>query len=433
MLDNKLRTVDPSTIKISEERPRQRKELGEIKKMVESIKTYGQLQPIVVTRNMELVLGGRRLAACILGGLKAKIAYSDEVDPLVLQEMELEENVQRKNLTPAEESIAIDNLVKLRQSRLGTPTQGKEGGYTLEHAAKDIGKTKGTVIEAMNIAEMLRSFPNLSEAKTKSEIKTAYKGLQKVQENISALSTFEKLVKVNKRFKIDNANAIEHMLEREDNSVDLLFTDPPYGINIDKMAMSVGGHTGGDLTTTGIKYDDSPERALDLYLLLATESTRFCNNTAHAYIFLGPSHFQAVKEMFNEAGWICSERPVIWIKQGSGQNNAPDHWFSAAYEMVLFARKPESKLILQGKPDWIQCDKVLPSERIHQAEKPVALCKELISRTSIPGQTMYDPFCGSGALIEAACEMKLFPTGCELAVESYAAALSRMTKWEDKQ
>lgn len=434
MLEEKLQSVDPSTIVISNERPRQRKELGEIKKMMESIKTYGQLQPIVVTRDsMELVMGGRRLAACILGGFQAMICYSDEVDPLILQEMELEENVQRKSLTPAEESIAISNLVISRQARLGKPVQGKEGGYTLEHAAEDIGKTKGTVIEAMNIAEMLKSFPNLSEAKTKSEIKTAYKGLQKVQNNIEALSTFERLTKVNKRFSIVNANAIEHMAKMGDNSVDLLFTDPPYGINIDKMAMSVGGHTGGNLSTTGIKYDDSTENALGLYQILATESVRFCTESAHAYVFLGPSHFQAVKEMFNEAGWICSERPVIWIKQGSGQNNAPDSWFSSAYEMLLFARKPESKLILQGKPDWIQCDKVLPSERIHQAEKPVPLCKELISRTSIPGQVMYDPFCGSGALIEAACEMKLFPSGCELAVESYAAALGRMTKWEEKK
>ena len=180
------------------------------------------------------------------------------------------------------------------------------------------------------------------------------------------------------------------------------------------------------------KYDDSPENALSLYKLLATESFRFCKSNSHAYVFLGPSHFQAVKEMFNAAGWICSERPVIWIKQGSGQNNNPDAWFSSAYEMLLFARRPESKLVLWGKPDWLQCDKVLNSERTHQAEKPVTLCKELISRVAIPGQKLYDPFVGSGAIIEAACEMKMLAVGCELAVESYATALSRMSKWQEK-
>ena len=80
---------------------------------------------------MELVAGGRRLAACIIAGLQAQVCYSDEMDPLILQEVELEENVQRKQLTPAEESIAIASLVTLRQSRLGKPTQGKEGGYYL--------------------------------------------------------------------------------------------------------------------------------------------------------------------------------------------------------------------------------------------------------------------------------------------------------------
>ncbi len=239
MLENKLHTVDPSKIIISNERPRQRKDIGEIKKLAESIEAYGQIQHIVVTRNMELIAGGRRLAACIVGGLQAQICYSDEMDSLILQEMELEENVQRKQLTPAEESIAIDNLVTLRQARLGKPTQGKEGGYTLENAAEDIGKTKGTVIEAMNIADMLRSFPNLSEAKTKSEIKTAFKGLQRVQSNIDALSNFEKLTKINKSFNIINTDAIEHMVKVKDNSIDLLFTDPPYGIDIDMIALKM--------------------------------------------------------------------------------------------------------------------------------------------------------------------------------------------------
>ena len=432
MLEEKLHTIDPAKITVRKGTTRQRKDLGKIQKLVESFEEFGQLQPIVVDRDLNLIAGGRRLAACVLGGFQAKICYSDEVDPLKLQEMELEENVQRKDLTPAEESIAIANLVQLRQARLGKPTQGREGGATLDSIGEAIGKTKGTIIDAIKIADMVKSFPDLAEAKTKSEIKAAYKGLQRVQSNIEALSTFEELIKTNKSFNIVNANAVEHMLTVEDSSIDLLFTDPPYGIDIDKMAISVGGHTGGKLTTTGIKYDDSAENALYLYEVLAKESVRFCKDNAHAYVFCGPSHFQAIKEMFNGAGWICSERPVIWIKAGSGQNNNPDAWFSSAYEMLLFARKPESKLVLWGQPDWIQCNKVTNTERTHQAEKPMELCKELISRVSKPGQKMYDPFIGSGALIESACEMKLFPLGCELAVESYATAVARMTKWQEK-
>jgi DNA modification methylase len=420
--------LSPADIIIKDELPRQRKDLGEIAKLVASIQEYGQLQPIVINRKKELIAGGRRLAACILGGFNAKVCYVDTVDPLRMQEMELEENVQRKDLTPAEESLAVSRLVELKRQIYGTPVQGRVGGYTLDDAASLLGKTKGYVAEQISIADAVTMFPTLLGCKTKSEIKSAVKGMQRVSDNMEALTKYEDTIKQAKEFVIVNRDATIHMKGIPDASIDLLFTDPPYGINIDKTAMTVGGHTGGDLTTTGFKYEDSPEIALPLYQLLATESVRFCRSNAHALIFCGPSHFWTIKNMFNAAGWICSERPVIWIKHAGGQNNNPDAWFSSSYEILLFARKTESRLIVQGKPDWIQCNIVLPSERIHQAEKPIPLLKELISRVCLPGNTLYDPFTGSGAIMQAAIEMKVLVIGCELSVEAYAGAVSRLSK-----
>jgi DNA modification methylase len=126
-----------------------------------------------------------------------------------------------------------------------------------------------------------------------------------------------------------------------------------------------------------------------------------------------------------------SPRPIIWIKRETGQNNQPEHWPSAAYEFILYARKQESSIILQGRPDWIQCNPVNINDKIHQAEKPIELCKELISRVCLPGQYMLDPCMGSGALVEAGIEMKLMTLGCELAIESYAAAVTRMIKFKE--
>jgi site-specific DNA-methyltransferase (adenine-specific) len=400
--------------------------------MMESIENFGQLQPIVINRNNELIYGGRRLAACAMLQRKVRACYKDTVDPVLMRELEIEENLQRKAFTPAEECLAIEELVKMKQKKYGKPIRGKEGGFTLEDAADVVGKTKGNVIEAIQIAEMVKSFPDLSKAKTKSEIKKAYKGLQRIEQNISALENYKETAEKESLFSLKNTNALDHMKTIEDSSIDLLFTDPPYGIDIDSIAMTTGGKTGGELSGTGIKYDDSEENALSLYHELAKESYRFTNDSAHALIFLAPSHFQTVKTLFFDAGWICSERPVIWIKQGSGQNNQPDKWFSSAYEMLLFARKPLSKVTLQGKPDWLQHDIVTSSNKIHQAEKPVGLCKELISRVALPGQKMYDPFIGSGALVEAGCEMKLFVIGCEIAVESFATTIARMKEWEGR-
>ena len=424
--------LDPIEIKVNEELPRHRKDLGEINKMIESIRAFGQLQPIVINRNNELIAGGRRLAACMMGGFKARVCYKDTVDPLTMREIELEENIQRKALTPSEEVLAVAELVELKQKRYGTKVQNKEGGFSHSDAAEILGKSRTSVVGDIQLAEAVRMFPELSTCKTKNEIKSAVRGMQRISNNIDALTKYEETIKKSDKVVLVNRDAIQHMKTMPENSVDLLFTDPPYGISIDKIAMSIGGHTGGDITTTGIKYDDSEENALSLYTVLAKESARFCKPTAHAMIFCAPSYFWAIKNMFNESGWICSERPVIWIKNGSGQNNNPDAWFSAAYEMLLFARKQESKLVLFGKPDWIQCSPVSSTQKVHQAEKPVELCKELISRVCLPGSYLYDPFMGSGALVEAGLRMKLLCIGCEIAVESYAAAVTRITKVQEE-
>ncbi|MCC7570648.1 ParB/RepB/Spo0J family partition protein [Candidatus Micrarchaeota archaeon] len=426
--------MNPTEIKLSKELPRHRKDMGDIKKMVESIKTFGQLQPVVINREGELIYGGRRLAACMLAGINVRVCYKDTVDPVLMRELELEENIQRKSLTPAEETYAIRDLVELKQKRLGKPRQGVAGGgtgFTLEDAAEVVGKSKGYIIEAMQLAEALDQFPELAQAKKKSHIKKAYKGLQRVSQNLDAVAKYEETVKLTNEFVLVNRDAMDHMKGIPDNSIDLLLVDPIYGINIDSTAISIGGVTGGNLTTSGIKYEDSAEKAMELCQTIAKESARFCKETGHAYVFCASSHFWTLKEMFNKTGWNCAERPIIWWKRETGQNNNPHLWFSAVYEMILFARMPSATLKAEGRPDLIQCDPVLPSKRLHSAEKPIPLLKELIERTTLPGGYLYDPCMGSGSSIEAANEMKLFAIGCDIAADSYATALARMVKYHE--
>jgi site-specific DNA-methyltransferase (adenine-specific) len=424
----------PQDIIVADDRPRQRKDLGEVIKLAESIGKFGQLLPIIIGRDGSLIAGGRRLAACMLLGIKARVCYKDTVDPLFMQEMELEENIQRKALTPAEESLAVAKLVGLKQKIYGKPTSGRKGGFTLENAAELLGKTKGSVIDDLYIADILGQFPNLSECGTKAEIKKTYKGLERIQQNITALASYEDIIKRTDEFVLVNKDARNYLHGVGDASVDLFFTDPPYGLDIHNIAMTTGGQTGGEHTTTGVKYEDSETFAKELIEVLAKESYRVTKDTGHAYIFCAPSHFSWISNCMAIAGWLVAPRPVVWIKRESGQNNQPDKWFSSAYEFVLFARKVNSQIILQGRPDWLQVDPVLVSEKVHQAEKPVDLCKELISRVCMPGEYMLDCCMGSGAIIEAGVRMKVLSLGCELDTEIYASAVARMKKLvEDKK
>lgn len=420
--------LDPVEIKVSKELPRQRKDLGEINKMIESIRTFGQLQPIVINRNNELIAGGRRLAACMMGGFKARVCYKDTVDPLAMREMELEENIQRKALTPSEEVLAVAELVELKQKIYGVKSPNKEGGFSHSDAAEILGKSRTSIVEDIQLAEAIRLFPVLEDCKTKSEIKKAVKSMERAKTQIEALSSYEETIKKFDEFILVNRDAVNYLAGIGAGTVDLFFSDPPYGIDIHDVAMTMGGETGGSVTTTSTDYDDSEDYAKKLLENFAVESFRITKETGHALLFCAPSHFPWLSEQMKKAGWLVAPRPIVWIKRESGQNNQPEKWFSAAYEFILFARKQASVLTLQGRPDWIQCDPVLPSERTHQAEKPVLLCKELIARTCLPGQYMIDPCMGSGALIEAGFQMKMLCLGCEKDIASYASAVARMAK-----
>jgi ParB/RepB/Spo0J family partition protein len=420
--------IDPTTILVKEGLPRFRKELGKIEDLAESIRVKGQIQPVVINHDMELIAGGRRLAACLLGGLEVLVMYKDAVDPLLMRELEVEENVQRKPFTAAEEVLATDELHRIKQQIHGASQSGVEGGWTLDKTAETIGKTRGSVIEDIKLAEALRNFPELEACKTKSDIKKAVKTIENTMTRAVAASEFDKVVSVSSiPVTIEHAPAEEHMLSIADASVDLLLTDPPYGIDVFSSLDSFVSKTIGK---GGFIYNDDADKALVLYQALAVESHRFAKTNAHAFVFCCPEHFPKIQRYFRDAGWLVHIRPMIWIKRTSGQNNAPYHWPSSCYEMIMYARKADSVLVRPGLSDWLQHDPVVDSEKVHQAQKPIQLLRDLISRAVYPNSTIYDPFCGSGSGLIAGLEEKCQVIGCDSLKEAYDAGRSQIINYQ---
>lgn len=180
------------------------------------------------------------------------------------------------------------------------------------------------------------------------------------------------------------------MLKMPADSVDILLTDPLYGIEADKLMQSVAGITGGAFSTSGYKIDDSTDKAMLYYKILAKESYRFTKSDACGYIFCGPEYFWILRDIFMAEGWRVHVKPLIWIKREVGQCNVPHAWPSSCYEMMMYIRKDAARLIQEGKPDWFECKPVLPSERRHDYEKPVDLIKLMLERIALPGMLVYD-------------------------------------------
>ena len=421
-------TLNAIEVKVNKDLPRWRKEMGDVRELAESIKNKGQIHPILLDRENNLVCGGRRLAACITAGIQVKAAYTDQVDPLVLRELELEENLRRKSFTPGEEVLAVQELHNLKVKQHGAAGSGKQGGWTLDQTAALVGKTRGSVIGDLQRAAAVQAFPELGKATKKSAIDKAMKGMERLQQSIAGITKHEEAMKANvERYRLYHGDSIPFMKKLDSGSVDILFTDPMYGISADKTAIGVGGVTGG-LTSAGFSIDDSADPALEFLRTLATESFRFTTDKAHGYIFVGPEFFTYVRQLFIDAGWLAYQKPIIWIKGTSGQCNAPHVWPSSCYEMAVYVRKQNSRLVKEGQPDWFECQAVNPTVKTHPYEKPVGLIRNLIERVCFAGQTLYDPCMGSGASVEAALEQKLFVIAGDMSMEAYSGALARVSK-----
>lgn len=105
---------------------RVRKDLGDLHMLKESLNRYGLMNPITINSQYELVAGHRRLeAAKSLGWSTIDAIMVETKDKLLLLELELEENNQRKPFTDDELYEGYKALEKLRNPSFFAKLLGK--------------------------------------------------------------------------------------------------------------------------------------------------------------------------------------------------------------------------------------------------------------------------------------------------------------------
>ena len=145
--------IDVEKIRSNPYQPRREFKEEELKDLASSVRQYGILQPLIVTKKdierpnghdveYELIAGERRLRA-------AKMANLPRV-PVVVRlrstsseklAISLIENIQREDLNPIEEAHAYERL-------------HKEFGMSHEDIAKEVGKGRGVITNAMRILKL---------------------------------------------------------------------------------------------------------------------------------------------------------------------------------------------------------------------------------------------------------------------------------------
>src|SRR5262245_39896717 len=166
-----------------------RKEYGDLEALASSIARHGQLQPIVLTDDNLLVAGERRLEAVkLIGQETIEAVFRAELDETQLKELELEENIRRKDFTWPEEVTALSDLYDLKQAKYGIRSpngvlmEGSQGpGFGIKDAAQEFDRAAGSISMDLQLARAIKEFPRLAEEKTKSAAFKRYKRLRELQ------------------------------------------------------------------------------------------------------------------------------------------------------------------------------------------------------------------------------------------------------------
>jgi len=128
-----------------------RQVMGDLSELIASISEKGIIEPLVVRQRagrFQIVAGERRYQAAVQIGLRELPAVIRDADETEMLELALIENLQRKDLTPFEESEALQGLAA-------------SCGYTHEDLARRLGKSRTSVTESLALNAMPQEVRNL--------------------------------------------------------------------------------------------------------------------------------------------------------------------------------------------------------------------------------------------------------------------------------
>jgi DNA modification methylase len=378
------------------------------------------------------------MAAMQNGWSEVEAITKDELSPLERTIMEFHENLYRKDMT-WDEAVAI----KARIHELRTQQNPDQKQY---QTAAELHDSFANISRDLTLAEELVKNPELKKASSKKaamRMVSMEKHLTRLENkqlrSVAHVATI--------RDAMVTADARDWLRLQPTASTDLVYSDPPWGIDYFKQ-----GHkevaTGADGSLGASEFDDTAVNVRDIIVDVIPEMIRITEETGWIILHCG---FDALKEwtMLFEA--CCTKHflykdddthekdgckylkaedlPWAWYRPNS-QNPAryPERHVQNVYEYLLVVNRGAGRLLQEGLTNMLVYDADY-GDRIHAHQKPLALCEDILSRVTFAGYSVVDPFFGSGALLAAAAKTQRKFRGCELNPLMLAPALGYVSQF----
>lgn len=383
---------------------RQREDLGDIEDLANSIKEFGLLEPILLDDDHNLVAGMRRLTACLALGMdEVKAEFLGKIDPYRARQIELEENIRRKDLEWQEEAKAVAELHQMKVE--------SDPMWNVDKTAATIGMSRRTVYNAIELDKAIGTVPDIDKADTAFGAMLRlrqHKQIETRKEDAKVRVLRENLGLSQKvSVEVVCADALKHLASAPDDSVDFVVTNPPFGVEIESVFK-------GERTI----YEDSEDSIVDLIGKTAQQVFRVLKNDRWFVMFYPTERLHEGAELLARAGFTFQRVPCIWYKPNKFVSalSQPYQSFSIQYETFFWARKGSPKFHKLRLGNVFVYD-TPGKDRLHPLQMPVDLWEEILEIGSVTGELVVEPFAGSGSCGIAAINKERNYLGIELSEE----------------
>jgi len=225
-----------------------------------------------------------------------------------------------------------------------------------------------------------------------------------------------------------HADCLEYMSTIDDETVDLVVTDPPYLMDYktgrrngkaDKY--NVNQDSVQHKFATTIDGDDDPELISkyieECYRIMKpnTAMYMYCNSNKVAFFVTELEKFFTTRNI------------IVWVKNNHTAGDLR-HAFGKKHEFIILVNKGEAPIQGRRINDVWNFSKVVGKSQLHQNQKPLDMIKRCIEKHSKQGDIVFDGFAGSGTTAMAAKDLKRQYICIEKDDEYFAVAKERLAK-----
>jgi site-specific DNA-methyltransferase (adenine-specific) len=217
-------------------------------------------------------------------------------------------------------------------------------------------------------------------------------------------------------FHLINGDAIKAINELETASVDFVFADPPYFLSNDgftvKSGRAVSVNKGDWDKSAGFESEIAFHESwiTECLRVLKPNGTIAISGTYHSIYKCGFLLQKLDCRIINDITWFkpngapalagrnftASHETILWASKGQKAKHTFNYSHSRDWDVGndLIYRRGKQMRSVWSIPTTPKREKVLGN---HPTQKPLELMKRLIALCTLEGDTVLDPFCGSGS------------------------------------